>query len=99
MKEIEAEVGYHVLYLEEGRTEWFLLTNTRDLWQHPAEGSAFNRTTDLAEALAAAQGLTEGTVFTDSRPKYQRRVVATQVCMTIITGGVIREFGEPQTDA
>lgn len=99
MKEIEAEVGYHILYQEEGRTDWFVFTHTRDLWKHPVEHGALHRTADLAEALAAAQGLTEGTVFTDSRPKYQRRVTATQVILTIITGGVIREFGEPQTDA
>lgn len=92
----ETDVTYHVLYQKRGDPAWFVFTNTRGLFKHAVEGSMWHQTTDLTEALDAAHGLLDRTVFLDSRPKYQHQVVAAQVYQTVTTGGVLLTLGEPQ---
>jgi hypothetical protein len=92
----DTDVVYHILYQKPGDPTWFVFTNTRGLFEHAAEGSLWHQTTDLTEAMTAAQGLLDRTVFLDSRPKYQHRVAAAQVYQTITTGGALLTFGTPQ---
>lgn len=94
MREISTDVTYHVVYQQAGNNSWYVFTNTRGLFEHALPYDS-QRTTDLAEAMNAARGLVEGTLHTDSRPKYQHTVTAAQVYQTITTGGVVASFGEP----
>jgi hypothetical protein len=92
----EIQVDYVVNYQKVGDLTWYGFTNTSDVFEHAREYGPWNSTTDLAEAQAAAQGLIERTVFTDSRPKYQYQIAAAQVVQVISSGGVIITFGKPQ---
>jgi hypothetical protein len=94
----EIQIDYHVVYQKEGDPTWYLFDNTRDLFQHARPYGPWNSTTDLVEAQAAARGLLDRTVFTDTRPKYQYPVTATQVVQLISGGGAILTFGDPQEE-
>jgi hypothetical protein len=53
---------------------------------------------DLAEAEAAAKGLIEGTVFTDSRPEYRHKVSASRVLQLVHVGTDVITYGTPLGD-
>lgn len=93
-EEQTTHVVYSVLYQKAGDSTWWCFTNTD--FRHEANLSGMhNETTDLMEAQAAAEGLVNGTVFIDSRPKYQHKISATQVMMSVWHGGVVATYGNP----
>lgn len=87
-------VVYSVLYQKAGDSAWWCFTNTD--FQHEANMLGMhNETTDLREAQAAAEGLVNGTVFIDKRPKYQYKIAAAQVMMSVRHDGVVATYGKP----
>ena len=93
MTEPDTEITYAVVYQKIGDPTWWAFTNHR--FKHATGRGLSDETTDFAEADQAAADLVTGAQFTDSRPKYQYHVVATQVIQRIHMGGVIRTFGTP----
>jgi hypothetical protein len=86
---METDVEYTVLYQKRGDPTWWIHMHKE--YKHP---TGHWSTKDYEEAHDVAAGLLDRRYFTDSRPKYQARVTATQVHQTIHTGGVIITFGD-----
>lgn len=93
MSQPETQIDYYVVYQKPDDPTWWTFDNTRDLFQHAREHGPYNSTTDLAEAQAAAQGLMDRTVFTDSRPKYQYKISAARVIQLVQVGTDVITYG------
>jgi hypothetical protein len=94
MKDMDTEVAYGVEYRQRGDDAWFVFTNHK--YANRVEHGLFDETTDLSEAMAAAHDLMTGKQFTDSRPRYQAKVVQTRVVQRIHMGGILVTLGDPE---
>lgn len=86
------EIAYEVQYQDAERDDWFVFTNHR--YEHRTPGTAYDETTDFAEALAAAQDLLTGAQVTDPRPKYQVKIVRTRIVQRTHIGTLLLTLGE-----
>lgn len=91
MKNAEIEIVYTVHYQQKGDTDWYAFTNIR--YVNTAHGN--HETTDLAEALAAANALMAGELQTSNLPQCRANVTATCVIERVIIGGTVATYGEP----
>lgn len=93
---METEVTYCVQYQKSGDPTWWEFTNNQ--YEHKVTGGMHHETYDLAEAITAAQALLTREQYTSKNPKYQDRVVATQVTQRVYSGGTLLSFGQPVTE-
>jgi hypothetical protein len=94
----ETQIDYYVIYQKPGDPSWYTFDQTLALFQHARKHGPYNSTMDLAEAEAAAKGLIEGTVFTDSRPEYRHKVSASRVLQLVHVGTDVITYGTPLGD-
>lgn len=93
---MDIETTYAIQYQERGNDTWWEFTGP--VFKEPV-GRMHNETYVFDEAYAAATGLYDGKIHTDSRPAYRADVVRTRIVQTIYAGGTILTFGTPPTEA
>lgn len=92
---MEIETTYSVQYQRNNDPTWWEFNGR--VYKNPV-GRMYNETHDMGEAQSVASRLFDGEIHTDSRPKYQDNVTATQVFQRIYMGGTLITFGNPQTE-
>ena len=92
---MDIEITYSVQYQKDNDPTWWEFTGR--VYENPV-GRMHNETHDMAHAQSVASRLFDGALRTDSRPKYQYNVTATQVTQRIYAGGTLITFGTPQQE-
>lgn len=90
---MEIETTYSVQYQRDNEPTWWCFTGR--VYENPV-GRMHDETYDMAAAQSVAERLFNGEIHTDSRPKYQYNITATQVTQRIYMGGTLITFGTPQ---
>lgn len=90
--EFGTEIAYEVQYQDAERDDWFVFNSTR--YKHGTSSTLYSETTDLAEAVTAADDLLTGAQVIDSRPQYQVKIRRTRIVQRIHIGGVLLVLGD-----